>query len=107
MTQPHHLTAHEQAKVTFDTLDAISRERALTLAESMTPDLAPILSYIDLSLGLDLALNVRRAGRPRRQEISRRGWVTRRDSGSRPQGENSRSEVEREARQNGPQGIAR
>jgi ribosomal protein L34E len=35
MAQPRHLTANEQAQVTFDTLDGISRERALSEAESM------------------------------------------------------------------------
>jgi hypothetical protein len=43
--------------------------------------LLPILHEIDLRLGIDEALALRRAGRPRRQDRSRRGWITRRAKG--------------------------
>lgn len=41
--------------------------------------LLPILQAIDLRTDLDLALALRRAGRERRQERSRKGWRTRRE----------------------------
>lgn len=41
-------------------------------------DLAAELRRVDLETGLELALALRKAGRPRRQERSRRGWKTRR-----------------------------
>lgn len=40
--------------------------------------LLPILREIDLRVDLDEALALRRVGRPRRSERSRKGWRTRR-----------------------------
>jgi hypothetical protein len=42
-------------------------------------DLIALFHVIDLRLGLDEALALRRVGRARRSARSRKGWITRRD----------------------------
>lgn len=40
------------------------------------------LRLVDLRTGIDLALKLRKAKRPRRQASARKGWETRREGGT-------------------------
>lgn len=58
----------------------MTHTKTLALGDGDLIDLAARLRKLDLETGLDLALALRAAKRPRRSAASRKGWTTRRQS---------------------------